>query len=221
MCQSRAGARDARENARKEHADHRDEAIHGSTHRGRYIEVASPPCTAAEITSLSDLSWKNFLHHLKDGFIEQVCIVSATEAASEEFLEARPKRAEPKSAREERFAAQSWDALRALGNPVYNIAHELDLVPGSKYFVTRQWPLPRDQVIAIDEFFEGRRKAGHVRESISPHSSPNFCVKKATGGWRIVHAFNKLNDATIPDQTPIPRKDMVFNTMSGSGSTAP
>jgi hypothetical protein len=89
-------------------------------------------------------------------------------------------------------------------------------VLGSKYCVTRQWPLPRDQVQAIDDFFEGRRKAGHVRESISPHSSPTFCVKKATGGWRIVHAFNKLNDATIPAQTPIPRKDMILDTMSGS-----
>uniref|UniRef100_H3H6I7 Reverse transcriptase domain-containing protein n=1 Tax=Phytophthora ramorum TaxID=164328 RepID=H3H6I7_PHYRM len=73
-----------------------------------------------------------------------------------------------------------------------------------------------DQVKAIDDFFEGRRQAGHVRESISPHSSPTFCVKKATGGWRIVHAFNKLNDATIPAQTPIPRKDMVLDSMSGS-----
>ena len=65
-----------------------------------------------------------------------------------------------------RFAAQSWEALRALGIPVYDIArehadifqekipaelpadrgvrHEIDLVTGSKYCVTRQWPLPRD-----------------------------------------------------------------------------
>ena len=45
--------------------------------------------------------------------------------------------------------------------------HEIDLVPVLKCCVTRQWPLPRDQVEAIDAFFEGRRKAGHVRESIS------------------------------------------------------
>ena len=89
--------------------------------------------------------------------------------------------------------------------------HEIDLVPGTKYCVTRQWPLPREQVVAIDEFFEKRRLAGQVRESKSPHSSPTFCVKKATGGWRIVHAFNKLNDATIPAQTPIPRKDVLID----------
>ncbi|CAI5704779.1 unnamed protein product [Peronospora farinosa] len=162
--------------------------------------VERTPCTAADITSLPDLAWKDFLHDLKAGDIEQVCIVSATEAASEEVLESRSQRAEPKSVREERLAARSWDALRALCNPVYDIAreyadifpeknsaelpadrgvrHEIDLVPGSKYCVKRQWPLPRDQVIAIDEFFEGRRKAGHVRESISPHSSPTSVRRK-------------------------------------------
>ena len=150
----------------------------------------------------------------------------------------RPVCAELKSAREERFAMRSLEALQKSGNPVYDIAreysevfpdkipaelpadhgvrHEIDLVPGSKYYVTRQWPLPRDQVEAIDKFFEGCRKAGHLRESISPHSSPTFCVKKATGGWRVVHAFNKANDATIPAQTRIPRKDTVLNVMSGS-----
>ncbi|KAE9003947.1 hypothetical protein PR002_g17199 [Phytophthora rubi] len=129
-------------------------------------------------------------------------------------------------------------ALQDSNNPVYSLArefkdifpekipaeipaergvpHEIDLVPGSKYCVTRQLPLPWDQVQTIDDFFEGRRKADHVRESISPHSSPTFCVKKATGGWRIVHTFNNLDDATIPAQTPIPRKDMDLDAMSGS-----
>uniref|UniRef100_A0AAV1TQ33 Reverse transcriptase domain-containing protein n=1 Tax=Peronospora matthiolae TaxID=2874970 RepID=A0AAV1TQ33_9STRA len=180
-----------------------------------------------------------FSTDLQRGTVEQVCLVTneVTYEPNEERM-TRPRSAEQKSAREERFASQSWKALRESGNPVYDIAreyadvfpdkipaelpadrgvrHEIDLVPGSKYCVTRQWPLPRDQVEAIDAFFEGRLKAGHVRESVSPHSSPTFCVKKATGGWRIVHAFNKLNDATIPAQTPIPRKDMILNSMSGS-----
>ncbi|KAE9261233.1 hypothetical protein PR003_g34017, partial [Phytophthora rubi] len=69
-------------------------------------------------------------------------------------------------------------------------------------------------VKAIDDFFESRRKAGQVRESKSPHSAPTFCVKKAQGGWRIVHAYNKLNDATVPAQTPIPRKDVIIDSMA-------
>ncbi|KAE9006462.1 hypothetical protein PR002_g16473 [Phytophthora rubi] len=221
------------------------EYVDGAPNRTRVIEVASPPRDAKSITSLPGLSWKKFLRDLKAGDIEQVCLITDGDSESHAInsvdsvdTSSRPKSAEPKSAREERFAAQSWEALKASGNPIYETArefadvfpdkipaelppdrgvrHEIDLTPGSNYCVTRQWPLPRDQVKATDDFFEGRRQAGHVRESISPHSSPTFCVKKAIGGWRIVHAFNKLNDATIPAQTPIPRKDMVLDSMSRS-----
>ncbi|GMF25664.1 unnamed protein product [Phytophthora fragariaefolia] len=217
----------------------------GSPNRVRSIEVANPPSNAATITWLPGLAWKHFLCDLKAGEIERICLLASsdqpavlTNTVSDDVSSSRPKAPEPNSVSEERFAAQSWTALQDSNNPVYSLArefedifpekipvelpaergvrHEIDLVPGSKYCVTRQWPLPRDQVQAIDDFFEGRRKAGHVCESTLPHSSPTFCVKKATGGWRIVPALNKLNDAIIPTQIPIPRKDMVFDTMSGS-----
>ncbi|KAG3185645.1 hypothetical protein PC128_g13253 [Phytophthora cactorum] len=131
----------------------------------------------------------------------------------------RPKGAEPKTAHEARYAAQSLPALEASGNPVTPLVREfIDIFPAKFLPLCLQtvWPFPRDQVEAIDAFFESHRQAGHVRESLSPHSSPTFCVEKATGGWRIVHAFNKLNESTIPAQTPIPRKDMVLDSMSGS-----
>ena len=140
------------------------------------------------------------------------------------------------SNKKKRFAAQGWDALRdspffdvlwkhrrvfpdevpSALPPDRGIRHEIDLEPGTKYCVTRQWPLPKEQTDFIDEFFAKRAKAGQVRESKSPHCSPTFCVKKATGGWRVVHAYNKLNAATIPAQTPIPRKDVLLDSMSGS-----
>ena len=55
-----------------------------------------------------------------------------------------------------------------------DVRHEIDLVPGLKNCVTRQWPLPRDQVEAIDAFFDCRCKEGHVHESLSLHSSLTF-----------------------------------------------
>ena len=77
-----------------------------------------------------------------------------------------PSNTEQKSAREERFASQSWEALRESGYPVNDLVREyadvlpdkisaelpadrgvrleIGLVPGSKYCVTRQWTLPRD-----------------------------------------------------------------------------
>ncbi|KAE9021944.1 hypothetical protein PR001_g13256 [Phytophthora rubi] len=161
--------------------------VDGAPNRTRVIEVASPPRDAKSITSLPGLSWKNFLRDLKAGYIDQVCLITDGDS--------------------------SWESLKASGNPIYETAREFaDVFPDK---IPAELPADRG-VKAIDDFFEGRRIAGHVRGSISPHSSPTFCVKKATGGWRIVHAFNKLNDATIPAQTPIPRKDMVLDSMSGS-----
>ncbi|KAE8913614.1 hypothetical protein PF005_g4794 [Phytophthora fragariae] len=72
-----------------------------------------------------------------------------------------------------------------------------------------------EQVDVIDAFFAAKHAAGMVRESKSPHSSPTFCVRKPNGKWRMVHAFNKLNAATIPASTPIPRKDVLQNNMAG------
>ena len=75
--------------------------------------------------------------------------------------------------------------------------------------------MPKEQVEIIDQFFAAKYAAGMVRESKSPHSSPTFCVKKPNGKWRMVHAYNKLNAATVPASTPIPRKDVLQNNMSG------
>ncbi|KAG3197200.1 hypothetical protein PC128_g7014 [Phytophthora cactorum] len=103
--------------------------------------------------------------------------------------------------------------------PDRGVRHEIDLVLGTKYCVTRQCPLPKEQCGVIDAFFRAKHEAGLVRESKSPHSTPTFCVRKPNGKWRIVHGFNKLNAATIPAQTPIPRKDVLQNNMVGSVST--
>ncbi|RAW20449.1 hypothetical protein PC110_g23109 [Phytophthora cactorum] len=99
--------------------------------------------------------------------------------------------------------------------PDRGVRHEIDLVLGTKYCVTRQCPLPKEQCGVIDAFFRAKHEAGLVRESKSPHSTPTFCVRKPNGKWRIVHGFNKLNAATIPAQTPIPRKDVLQNNMVG------
>ncbi|POM75022.1 Pol protein [Phytophthora palmivora] len=69
--------------------------------------------------------------------------------------------------------------------------------------------------LASNAFFAEKAKSGMVRESKPPPSTPTFCVRKPNGKWRLVHAYNKLNNATIPAQTSIPRKDVLLNNMSG------
>ncbi|KAF1332716.1 reverse transcriptase, partial [Globisporangium splendens] len=203
----------------------------------RHVKIENPPSSVEELISLPWMSKKTLKRSLAKGEISQVCmIVDVDDAEDINTVSATEAEVFDEKTRKERFEEQSWDALKT--NPVYELVkeyedifpdkvpdelpfdrgvrHEIDILPGTKYCITRQWPLPREQVVAIDEFFAQRAKAGHVRESKSPHCSPTFCVKKATGGWRIVHAFNKLNDATIPAQTPVPRKDMILDGMVGS-----
>ncbi|KAG2889274.1 hypothetical protein PC117_g24726 [Phytophthora cactorum] len=188
----------------------------------RSMEMENPPTSASELTSLPAMSWMRFANDLYDGRIEQICILSDLERMKSEAEELKQLHAANSLK-----ASPFYDVLREHKDVLPDeipaelpqdkgIQHEIDLVPGTKYCVTRQWPLPRDQVKAIDDFFESRRQAGQVRESKSPHSAPTFCVKKPQGGWRIVHAYNKLNDATIPAQTPIPRKDVVIDSMAKS-----
>ncbi|KAF1318124.1 Pol protein, partial [Globisporangium splendens] len=203
----------------------------------RHVKIENPPSSVEELISLPSMSKKTLERSLARGDIAQVCVI--VEMVDEGFVNTASSADADvldEKTRKERFEEQSWDALKK--NPVYALArefedifpdkvpdelpfdrgirHEIDVLPGTKYCITRRWPLPKEQVEAIDEFFAQRAKAGHVRESKSPHCSPTFCVKKATGGWRIAHAFNKLNDATIPAQTPVPRKDMILDGMVGS-----
>ncbi|GMF21095.1 unnamed protein product [Phytophthora fragariaefolia] len=181
-----------------------------SPNRIRTVEVAYPPSDAATITRLPGLSWKHFLRDLKAGEIEQVCLLTVSDqptmlanVVSDDATSPRPNVAEPKSVREARFAAQSWAALQDSNNPDYSLArefedifpvkipaefpaergvrYEIDLVPGAKYCVPRQWPLAWDQVQAIDEFFEGSRKAGHKCTFCAPEILVLGCYVSRNG----------------------------------------
>ena len=193
------------------------------------------PTTTQGVTQLPELGYAEFLRELHDGEIEEIAVPTVATVVDLNFS----SNADETVLRDEeqpRLDSQAWLAVK--DSPFYDvllefadifpekvpqglppdkgIRHEVDLVPGTKYVTTKQWPLPKEMVDEIDRVFAERLAAGHVRESKSPHSSPTFCVKKASGGWRIVHAFNKLNAATIPAQTPLPRKDVLIDSMSGS-----
>ena len=192
--------------------------------------------SAEEVTRLPEMDWDLFLSEVKEGQIKELLVPTPMGGVDECSTSSTLDESVLESDKQKRFAAQGWEALK--DGPFYDvlwkhrrvfpdevpstlpmdrgIRHEIDLEPGTKYCVTRQWPLPKEQVDYIDEFFAKRAKAGQVRESKSPHCSPTFCVRKATGGWRVVHAYNKLNAATVPAQTPIPRKDVLLNSMAKS-----
>ncbi|KAL4178089.1 hypothetical protein KRP22_003014 [Phytophthora ramorum] len=127
------------------------------------MRLDNPPTLASESMSLPVTSWKRFARDLHDGRIEQICIFSDVErmtCAAEELKQLITEGAETLSAKskKERFDEQGWDSLKS--SPFYNVLreykdvlpgdipaelpqdkgvqHEIDLVPGTKYCVTRQ-----------------------------------------------------------------------------------
>ncbi|KAE9065728.1 hypothetical protein PF007_g28750 [Phytophthora fragariae] len=201
-------------------------------------EVLTPLPTVAELLELEELSYVEFRDSLKAGKLVEVVLLrpegSSLELNSSSVMDPEVLEDERTSKRQTRYGAA---ILKDPSDPYYallkdfsdvvsddppsalppdrGVRHEIDLVPGTKYCTTRQWPLPKEQVDVIDAFFAAKHAAGMVRESKSPHSSPTFCVRKPNGKWRMVHAFNKLNAATIPASTPIPRKDGLQNNIAG------
>ncbi|KAE8875345.1 hypothetical protein PF003_g40525 [Phytophthora fragariae] len=201
-------------------------------------EVLTPLPTVAELLELEELSYVEFTDSLKAGELAEVVLLrpagSSLELNSSSVMDPEVLEDERTSKRQTRYGAA---ILKDISDPYYallkefsdvvsddppsvlppdrGVRHEIDLVPGTKYCTTRQWPLPKEQVDVIDAFFAAKHAAGMVRESKSPHSSPTFCVRKPNGKWRVVHAFNKLNAATIPASTPTPRKDVLQNNMAG------
>ncbi|KAG2795774.1 hypothetical protein PC129_g4727 [Phytophthora cactorum] len=212
------------------------------------VEVTRPPCDAEEITKLPGLSWKLFLRDVKHGEIGQVCMLVAAGTASIAAVHVdsedpasdartRPKEAEPKSAREARYAAQLLPALEASGNPVaplvrefidilpdkvpaalppdHGVRHEIDLVPGATYCVTRQWPFP---VIKSRRSMPSLKVTGKPTTfaKVCPHTPARHSVlrKRPAGGGSSTPSTSSTTPPSRRKRRT--REDMVLDSMSGS-----
>ena len=80
----------------------------------------------------------------------------------------------------------------------------------------KQFVLSPEQQEAIRKWTKEMVTAGIIRKSTSPYSSPTFCVKKASGEWRIVHDFRGINAKMRVPANPIPQKAAIHRNMAGS-----
>uniref|UniRef100_H3H881 Uncharacterized protein n=1 Tax=Phytophthora ramorum TaxID=164328 RepID=H3H881_PHYRM len=166
-------------------------------------ELAILPAVA-ELLELEDLSYVEFPGPLKAGELEEMVLIrrelDLIELNTSSVMDPEVLENERSSLRQKRYGAAILknpsdlyypllkkfsdvvsDNLPSVLPPDRGVRHEIDLVPGTKYCTTRQWPLPKEQVDVIDAFFAAKYAAGMVRESKSPHSSPTFCVRKPNG----------------------------------------
>ncbi|KAG2861596.1 hypothetical protein PC118_g7311 [Phytophthora cactorum] len=174
---------------------------------GRPVKAAGihlePLAEVSELLNLEEIAVDDFLADLKVGEIAEVVLLkpettpeelNSSSVLDEDVLEEMKKR------REARLGSE---VLKNPKDPVYPLVKE---------FGTWYPRINRRNSHQIEEFgtrsisclAQSIAKAGMVRESKSPHSTPTFCVRKPNEKWRLVNAYNKLNNATVPAQTPIP-----------------
>ncbi|KAG3238903.1 hypothetical protein PI124_g16149 [Phytophthora idaei] len=181
---------------------------------GRPVKAAGihlePLPEVSELLNLEKMAMDDFLVDLKAGEIAEVTLLkpettqeelNSSSVLNEDVLEAMKKRRE---------ARLGCEVLKNPKDPVYPLVKEFADVVSKDPTPTRS----RKQCEVIDAFFAAKAKAGMVRASKSPHSTPTFCVRKPNGKWRLIHAYNKLNNATVPAQAPIPRNDVLLNNMT-------
>ncbi|POM65840.1 Pol protein [Phytophthora palmivora] len=166
------------------------DGVSGRQVRAGAVHLEALPEVSA-LLNLDESSMKDFLAELKAGNIAEMVLLKP-ETSPEDL--------------------NSSSILKNPDDPVYPLVKGYSDVV-SKY-PSSQLPPDRGCEV-IDALFAKKAKSGMVRESKSPHLTPTFCVHKPNGKWHIVHAYKKLNNATVPTQTPIPRKGVLLNNMSG------
>ena len=94
--------------------------------------------------------------------------------------------------------------------------HVIELIPGSKEFSTKLYPMSPGEQAELDKFLEENMKTGRIRPSKSPMASPVFFIKKKDGSLRFVQDYRKLNAMTIKNRYPLPLIPDIMSRISGA-----
>ncbi|POM69840.1 Pol protein [Phytophthora palmivora] len=189
---------------------HAFDSVSGRQVKAGAVHLEALPEVSA-LLNLEELSMKDFLAELKAGEIAEMVLLKP---------ETSPENLNSSSVMDEDRATRlGSEILKNPEDPVYPLVKEYsDVVskhPPSQLPPDRGVRHEIDLVYGTNGLYPAEKvKSGMARETKSQHSTPTFCVRKPKGKWLLVHAYNKLNNAKVPVQTPIPRKDVLLNNMS-------
>src|ERR1700742_254508 len=94
--------------------------------------------------------------------------------------------------------------------------HVIELIPGSKEFSTKLYPMSPSEQVELNKFLDENLKSGCIQPSKSPMASPVFFIKKKDGSLQFVQDYRKLNAMTIRNCYPLPLIPDLMNRLQGA-----
>jgi hypothetical protein len=100
--------------------------------------------------------------------------------------------------------------------PMRHVSHCINTEPGARPPYRPMYRLTPLERAELERQVQELLRKGWIRPSVSPYGSPVLFVKKKDGSLRMCVDFRALNKQTVKNRYPLPKIDMLLDTLQGS-----